>query len=287
MVRIDSHQHFWHYNAAEYAWIDDSMSDLKRDFLPTDLKPELERSGFDASIAVQARQTVEETRWLLKLAEASPFIAGVIGWVDLRSPDAGSQLRAFSQNPKLLGVRHIVQSEPDERFLLQPDFLRGISLLEEFDLTYDVLIYPRHLPVATEFVRQFPGQHFVLDHLAKPLIKTRTMHPWSSGIRELAKSPNVFCKLSGLVTEADWKSWKPEHIVPFLDVALECFGPERLMIGSDWPVCTVASSYYQVMHLVIDYLGKYPSEMREAILGGNAETLWKLSSRNANFLRTP
>jgi L-fuconolactonase len=283
-VRIDAHQHFWRYAPEEYEWIDDSMSCLKRDFLPADLKPELDRSGFDASIVVQARQSLAEARWLLDLAEASPFIAGVVGWVDLRSPEVHSQLTEFGRNAKLLGVRHIVQSEPDDRFLLQPEFLRGIAVLEEFDLTYDILIYPRHLAVAAEFVRQFPRQRFVLDHLAKPFIKPGILHPWDSDLRELAKFPNVFCKLSGMVTEADWKSWKPEHFQPYLESALECFGPERLMIGSDWPVCTVAGSYSQVMSIVIDYLARYPEKVGSAILGGTAEKLWNLS---AHSLRVP
>ena len=282
-MRIDAHHHFWRYNSDEYDWIDDSMSCLRRDFLPGDLKPELDRAGFDAAIAVQTRQTLEETKWLLELAEASPFIAGVIGWVDLRSPNLRAQLQEFARNLKLLGVRHIVQSEPDDRFLLQPEFLRGIHVLEEFDLTYDILIYPRHLAVATEFVQHFPRQRFVLDHLAKPLIKSGSLEPWSSGIRDLAQFPNVFCKLSGLVTEADWKSWKPEHIAPYLDVALECFGPGRLMIGSDWPVCTVAGSYYQVMNIVMEYFSSYPGQVRNAILGGTAEKFWKLEARD--FLR--
>src|SRR5437868_6081251 len=192
-MRIDSHQHFWRYNPDEYGWIDDFLVALRRDFLPADLQPELVASGFDACIAVQSRQSLAETRWLLELA-ASPFIVGVVGWVDLRSPDVRSQIAEFAKNPKLLGVRHIVQSEPDDRFLLQPDFVRGISLLEEFGLTYDILIYPRHLPVATEFAKRFPRQRFVLDHLAKPAIKARELVPWEKELRELARLPNVFCK---------------------------------------------------------------------------------------------
>jgi L-fuconolactonase len=178
----------------------------------------------------------------------------VVGWVDLRAVDVRRQLAEFAGNPKLVGVRHVGQSEPDDRFLLQPDFLRGIAALEEFDLSYDILIYPLHLPVAAEFVQRFPRQQFVLDHLAKPSIKSGSLHPWTSGVRELAKFPNVLCKLSGLVTEADWQTWKPAQITPYLDVALEYFGPDRLMAGSDWPVCTVAASYSQAMGLVIEYL---------------------------------
>ncbi len=225
MMRIDAHQHFWVYNQREYAWIDDSMASLRRDFLPNDLKPELERNGFQGSVVVQARQTLEETRWLLELATDTSFILGVVGWVDLRSPGVRSQLEALAGNPKLVGIRHIAQSEPNDRFLVQPEFLRGISLLGEFDLAYDILIYPKHLPVAAEFVRRFPRQRFVLDHLAKPLIKSGNLRPWERGMRELGTFPNVFCKLSGLVTEDDWQNWKPEHIAPYMDVAFESFGP--------------------------------------------------------------
>jgi len=275
-MRIDAHQHFWRYNADEFGWIDDSMSSLRRDFGPDDLKPELERAGFQGSIAVQARQSLEETRWLLELAEDSPLILGVVGWVDLCSPDVRLQLQTFAGNPKLIGIRHLVQSEPDERFLLLPEFLRGISVLEEFDLTYDILIYPQHLPVAVEFVRHSPRQRFVLDHLAKPLIKSASIHPWEAGIRELAKFPNVCSKLSGMVTEADWQNWRPEDLKPYLDIALDNFGPERLMIGSDWPVCTVAASYKQTMSVVLDYLYKYPVNVQDAVLGGNAQRFWKL-----------
>ena len=275
-MHIDAHQHFWIYDPREYEWIDDSMAVLRRDFLPHDLKPELERAGFQGSIAVQARQTIEETRWLLELAESSPFILGVVGWVDLQSPDVRSQLQAFAKNPKLVGVRHVVQGEPDDRFLLRPEFLRGISALEEFDLAYDILIYTRHLPVAAEFVRRFPRQRFVLDHLAKPPIKNGALEPWTRGIRELAEFPNVLCKLSGMVTEADWRQWKPEHMAPYLDVAFECFGPQRLMIGSDWPVCTVASPYDRAMDVVKDYLASYPAAEQVAVLGENARRFWKL-----------
>ena len=275
-MHIDAHQHFWRYERREYGWIDDSMAVLRRDFLPADLKPELDRSGFQGCIAVQARETLEETRWLLELAERAPFIFGVVGWVDLRSPRLPFELKSFAGKSKLVGVRHIVQSEPDERFLLQPDFLCGVSLLEEFDLAYDILIYPRHLPVAAEFVARFPRQRFVLDHLAKPPIESGAVDVWARGIRELASFPNLFCKVSGLVTEADWQSWTPEDMRPYLDVAFECFGPSRLMIGSDWPVCTVAAPYSRVMDVVKNYISKYAVEERNAVLGGNAAKFWRL-----------
>jgi L-fuconolactonase len=277
-MRVDAHQHFWKYNPAEYEWIDDSMVAIRRDFLPEDLEPQLERNEFQGSIAVQARQTLEETRWLLELANRSSKILGVVGWVDLCSPDVCSQLSEFTRNPKLVGIRHIVQSEPDNRFLLRPDFLRGITTLEEFDLAYDILIYTKHLPVAAEFVERFAKQRFVLDHLAKPAIKLREIESWAAGVRGLAAFPNVFCKLSGLVTEADWQRWKPEDIAPYLNIAFEAFGASRLMIGSDWPVCLVAGSYHRTIDVVKNYLQGYPAETRDAVLGENARCFWRLKA---------
>ena len=275
-MRIDAHQHFWLYNPDEYSWINESMAKLRRDFLPRDLKPELERAGFPGCVAVQARQTLEETHWLLKLAAESPFILGVVGWFDLRSPQLRSDLEALASHPKLVGVRHIVQSEPDDNFLLRPDFLRGISMLEEFDLAYDILIYDKQLPAAAEFVRQFPRQRFVLDHLAKPQIRNQRLQPWTQGIHNLAAHANVFCKLSGLVTEADWQNWKPDDLVPYLDVALKCFGPDRLMIGSDWPVCTVAASSSTAIDAVKQFLDLRNVKETEKVLGGNAQQFYKL-----------
>ena len=276
MMFIDSHQHFWRYDAREYGWIDDSMKSLRRDFMPEDLEPELERNGFHGCVAVQARQNLAETRWLLELAGSHPFIKGVVGWVDLRSPELRLQLESLCGNPKLAGIRHIVQSEPDNRFLMQSDFLSGIAVLQEFNLTYDILIYPRHLSVAAEFVAQFERQRFVLNHLAKPDIRGRELATWSRSIRELAKFPNVYCKLSGLVTEADWDKWAEEDFAPYLDVAFECFGASRLMIGSDWPVCTVAGSYSRVLDVVKNYLAKVPLEAREAVLGKTAGEVYRL-----------
>jgi L-fuconolactonase len=212
----------------------------------------------------------------LELADQNPFIAGVVGWVDLRAENVREQLATFATSPKFLGVRHVVQAESDDQFLLRPDFLRAIAALQEFDLTYDILIYPRHLPIAFEFVQRFPEQRFVLDHLAKPFIKAQTVEPWASQLRELAKNPNVFCKLSGMVTEADWKNWKAEHFRPYLETAFEAFGPDRLMIGSDWPVCKVAGSYGQVMSVVLDFLDQHTPDAREKILGGNAQRVWRL-----------
>jgi L-fuconolactonase len=275
-MRIDAHQHYWIYNADEYAWIGESMAAIRRDFLPAELKPELKKNGFDGSVVVQVRQTLEETAWLLELAEQSPNIVGVVGWIDLCSPEAPSQLKRFAKYPKLVGVRHIVQGEPDDRFLLRPDFRRGIALLADFNLAYDVLIYTRHLSVAVEFVERFPNQRFVLDHLAKPPIKNGEIEQWANGIRRLAEFPNVFCKLSGLVTEADWQSWTPEQIHPYLDVGFAAFGPGRLMIGSDWPVCLCAASYSRAVNVVKEYIDRHHPDSRDEVLGGNAQRFWGL-----------
>jgi L-fuconolactonase len=275
-MRIDSHQHFWRYTAAEYPWIDDSMAALRRDCLPSDLRREMDGAAVDACVSVQARQTLDETRWLLELADAHPFVAGVIGWVDLQADEAAGQLEEFVDHPKFLGVRHIVQGEPDDRFMLRPAFCRGISLLEDRDLTYDILIYPKHLPAAAELVSRFRRQRFVLDHLAKPDIRAGGIREWEHGIRELATSPLVYCKLSGLVTEADWRRWTPEDIRPYLDVAFECFGAHRLLAGSDWPVCTVAAGYGRTMSLIDDYMADRSAAERDAVMGGNAARLWRL-----------
>jgi L-fuconolactonase len=276
VTRVDAHQHFWRYDPAEYAWIDDAMAALRRDFLPADAAREMAAAGVDACVAVQARQTLEETRWLLALAGTHPLIAGVVGWVDLQADDAHAQLERLASNPKLIGVRHIVQSEADDRFLLRPAFCRGIALLEAFALTYDILVYARHLPVVVEFVARFERQPFVLDHLGKPDVRRGEITTWEKDIRRLAACPNVFCKLSGLVTEADWERWTAAQLRPYLDVAFDSFGVGRLLLGSDWPVCTVAASYAHTLGVVTDYLSRHSAEDRAAVLGGNAQRLWNL-----------
>lgn len=276
VMRIDAHQHFWHYDLSEYGWIDGSMAALRRDFLPVDAHSEMTRAGFDACVAVQTRQTLEETRWLLALADAHPFIAGVVGWVDLQASEARAQLDRFAAHPKFVGVRHIVQSEPDDRFLLRPEFCRGLAALKEYGLAYDILVYSRHLPVAAELAGRFADQRFVLDHLGKPDVRQGEVRLWERDMRTLADCPNVWGKLSGLVTEADWNTWTPGQLRPYLDVAFDCFGPDRLMIGSDWPVCTAASGYARTMAVVVDYLAGRPAHEREAVLGGNAQRFWNL-----------
>ena len=280
-MRIDAHQHFWRYDAAEYGWIDEPMATLRRDFLPPESAELMAAAGVDACVAVQARQSIEETRALLALADAHPSIAGVVGWIDLQADDVRAQLEEWSAHPRLVGVRHIAQSEPDDRFLLQPAFCRGIAELDEFGLAFDLLIYTRHLPVAAELVSRFPRQRFVLDHLAKPPIARGEIREWERDLRRLAGCPNVYAKLSGLVTEADWSRWTTRDIAPYLDVAVDAFGASRLMIGSDWPVCLVASDYARTMHLVTDYVAALPERDREAILGGNAARFWRLDETRA------
>ena len=275
-MKIDSHQHFWIYNPSEYGWISDDMQILKKDYLPGQLQKELFSVGFDGSIAVQARQTLEETKWILGLAEQNSFIKGVVGWVDLCSPEIEEQLAQFSKHPKLVGVRHVVHDEPDDNFILREDFLNGISHLKKFGLAYEILIFPRHLPNTIQFVSQFPEQLFVLDHIAKPLIKDKKVSPWKEGIEKLAGFKNVYCKLSGMVTEADVKNWKQEDIIPYLDIVFDAFGPDRLMIGSDWPVCRVAGLYQQVMEVVLNYIGTYSEEDKNKILGKNALRVYRL-----------
>ncbi len=268
-MKLDSHQHFWSYDAAQYPWIP-AGSPLHRDWLPADLAPLLASAGLEGCIAVQARQTLAESRWLLELAEHHALIKGVVGWVDLRSPQVGAQLAEFAAHPFFVGVRHVIQDEPKDDFALGAAFLRGIGELRAHRLTYDLLIYPRQLPAAIALAKRFPEQPFVLDHIAKPPIKTGALSPWREQIRELAQSPNVLCKVSGMVTEADAKAWQPADFRPYLDVVFEAFGEDRLMFGSDWPVCLLAADYARTFALVRDYLAPLSAAVQAKVLGENA-----------------
>ena len=269
-MRIDAHQHFWRYRPETHAWISESMAVLKRDFLPRDLEPLLRARGFTGCVAVQAAQSVDETRFLLELAARHPFVRGVVGWVDLVSPDLDRQLEHFSRDRRFRGVRHLAQDEPDERWLARPDVVRGIGALRRFGLTYDILVHARQLPSALELVRHLPDQPFVLDHAAKPEIRAGRLEPWRSDLRTLAAHANVACKLSGLVTEAAWEGWTAEGLRPWLETALECFGPQRLMIGSDWPVCLLAGDYDRVVGVAADFIASLTADEQAAILGANA-----------------
>jgi L-fuconolactonase len=268
-MRIDSHQHFWRYSAEQYPWIQPDWS-IRRDFLPADLEPLLAAAGIDGTIAVQARQSLEESRWLLELADESPIIKGVVGWVDLRSPVVEQQLDALSRHPKFVGVRHVVQDEPDDDFMLGQEFQRGIAALKAFGLTYDLLVYPKQLPAAIKLVEKFPDQPFVLDHIAKPPIKDAGIDPWREPIQALANFPNCCCKVSGLVTEADWTGWQAEDFKPYLDVIAAAFGVDRLMYGSDWPVCLLAGSYERVFDLAANFAKSFSPADQARFFGGNA-----------------
>ncbi len=270
-MKIDSHQHFWHYNATEYGWINDEMAVLRNDFLPVQLVKELTTIGFDGSIAVQARQSLEETNWLLQLADLHPFIKGVVGWIDLQSEQAEMEIAHFAKHPKAAGVRHVIHDEADVNFMLQPSFMGGMKMLEPYQLTYDLLIFPIHLDATIQFIPHFSEQQiFVIDHIAKPLIREGILSPWKEKMTLLASYPNVFCKVSGMVTEANWQMWRTEDIRPYLDVVFETFGTERVMIGSDWPVCLLAGNYGEVMAIVTDYIAEFSESEKAMILGGNA-----------------
>ena len=275
-MRIDAHQHFWNYSAAEYPWIGAGLERLARDYLPSDLEPLLAAKQIDGSVAVQARQSVEESLWLLALAKAHPLVKGVIGWVDLRSDRVGDELRVLAANPTFVGVRHVVQDEPDPRFVLGEGFIRGLRQLRQHGLTYDLLLYPSQLPAAVELVALLPEQPFVVDHLAKPRIATGEIADWDRDIRAIARHENVCCKVSGMVTEAVRQGWRRDDFTPYLDVVLEAFGPERLMFGSDWPVCLLAGEYADVAAIPRDYFSRLSATEQRMVWGDTAARFYGL-----------
>jgi L-fuconolactonase len=275
-LRIDAHHHLWRYSRKEYDWIGPGMEAIACDFGPADLLHELCACGIEGSLAVQAQQSLEETDWLLTLAEQAQFIRGVVGWAPLASADLVEVLERWSGRNKLKGLRHIVQSEPDDEFLLRSDFNRGIEAIARRGLVYDILIYERHLPAAIRFVDGHPNQVFVLDHVAKPRIKDHQLEPWRSCLAELAKRENVYCKLSGMVTEADWKSWTADDLRPYAEVALDVFGAERLMFGSDWPVCLLACGYEKWFATAQDLLASLSKAEKDLVLGGVAAKVYSL-----------
>jgi L-fuconolactonase len=279
-MKIDSHQHFWKYSPDDYPWIGAGMERLAHDYLPADLEAVARAEGITGSVAVQARQSLVESRWLLELAERQPFIRGVVGWVDLRSDRVADDLAALAPHEKFVGVRHAVQDETDPRFLLGEAFVRGLRHLHQFGLTYDLLLYPQQLPAAVELAGLLPEQPFVLDHLAKPRItspiKTSEFAGWRRDIEALAHHGNVCCKLSGLVTEAAWRQWQPVEFRPFLEVALTAFGPERLMFGSDWPVCLLSADYADVAAIVRDFIAPLSPAEQAQIWGGTASRFYAL-----------
>jgi L-fuconolactonase len=275
-MKIDSHHHFWNYDPVEYSWMNQDMGVLKRDFGPIDLKKEIEEAGIDGVVSVQASQTMAETDALLKHAAEEEFIKGVVGWFPLAIEEVADLIASYSANPLLKGVRHVVQDEPDDRFILGSEFNRGVACLKEFDLVYDILIYERQLGSAIEFVDRHPELVFVLDHVAKPRIKDKAMEPWSSLMKKMAQRPNVSCKLSGMATEGDWKNWTEQQIVSYMEVALDAFGPNRMMFGSDWPVALLAVDYQRWAAIVKAFISTLSEDEQSAILGDVAARVYKL-----------
>lgn len=274
-MTIDSHQHFWKYDPIRDAWIDDSMQVIRKDFLPQDLQPILKQNNIDGCIAVQADQSETETEFLLRCAQTNPFIKGVVGWVDLLKNNVEDRLAHYSQNNLFKGVRHIVQAEAND-FMLREDFQNGISKLEQFNLTYDILVFPPQLKAAIALVNKFPNQKFVLDHIAKPYIKDGKIDGWKQDIQELAKTPNVHCKVSGMVTEADLTGFETSDFIPYLDVVFEAFGTDRILYGSDWPVCLLAATYHEQLNIVQHYVADFSSKDQEKIMGLNAGSFYNL-----------
>ncbi|WP_242084331.1 amidohydrolase family protein [Aestuariivivens sediminis] len=272
-MTLDSHQHFWNYNPVRDAWIDDSMATIRKDFLPQDLQSVLKKNGIDGSIAVQADPSETETEFLLSCAKTSPFIKGVVGWVDLLNDNLEERLSHYSKNKLLKGVRHIVQAEPND-FMLRTDFQHGISKLERFNLTYDILVFPYQLNAAIKLAHRFPNQKFVLDHMGKPFIKTGEIDQWKKDIIALSKASNVYCKVSGMVTEADLTQWKISDFKPYLDVIFEAFGTDRVLYGSDWPVCLLAAKYEQQLRIIQDYIGAFSKHEKAKIMGINARDFY-------------
>lgn len=276
-MKIDAHQHFWNYNPTRDAWITDDMRMIRTNFTPYDLLRELKENGMDGSVAVQADTSENETAFLVDIAERHDFVKGVVGWMDLCSEFAGDRLEFYHRtSKKIKGFRHVVQAEPDDNFLLREDFCRGISLLKKYNFTYDILIYPKQLSAAIRFAEKFPDQPFVIDHIAKPDIKNKKIEPWASQMKEIGKFPNVYCKLSGMITEADWGQWEPDDLKPYLDIVFESFGTKRLMFGSDWPVCLVAGTYSKVKKIITDYIQQFDVEAQNNIMGNNAIRFYNL-----------
>jgi L-fuconolactonase len=277
MLRIDAHQHFWKFDPIRDSWITDDMKVIQKDFFPADLKPVLKAARMDGCVAVQVDQSEDDNDFLLDHAARHDFIKGVVGWVDLQSPLVEERLNHYQRYPKMKGFRHILQGEKDRALMLKPAFKRGIGLLQQFGYTYDILIYPDQLGYARDFTAAFPDQPFIIDHIAKPYIKDKKIiDEWKAAIKAVAAHGNVYCKISGMVTEADWKNWKKEDFSPYLDTVLKAFGTARVIFGSDWPVCLVAASYPQMLEIVEDYFSSFSKNEQAAFFGGNAMKFYNL-----------
>jgi L-fuconolactonase len=275
VLKIDSHNHFWQYHPVKDAWITDDMKIIKCDFMPNDMQPLLAENAIDGCVAVQASQSEAETNFLLTLAENNSFIKGIVGWVDLSNSNCAQRLEHFTQYKKIKGFRHIVQAEPDG-FMLNEKFCNGINALQNFGFTYDILIRQHQLKEAIDFVKKFPEQHFVIDHIGKPDIKNASIADWAKNITEIARQPNVYCKVSGMVTEADWYYWKPDDLKDYLDTVVNAFGMQRLMFGSDWPVCLLATTYTQWCRILQGYFQQFSVEEQSMFWGGNTTKFYNL-----------
>jgi len=277
---IDAHQHFWQRSQPfDYAWLDaPDLSPIRRDYLPDDLKPHLDTTGVRQSIFVQTQHSVAENRWVLGMAEQNDWLAGVVGWVDLASEVCEEQLLEFQNHPKFVGVRHITQDELDDDFIVRPGVLRGLKVLEKHGMPFDLLFYVRHLKHVDQLARELPGLPMVINHLAKPRIRDRSMEDWLPAFKVASRHENVFCKLSGMITEADWVHWKPADLKPYVDAALEHFGPSRCMYGSDWPVCELAGSYERVYAALREALGDLSEEETFEILEGTARRFYGIAN---------
>jgi L-fuconolactonase len=275
-MKIDTHQHFWKYHPVKDAWITDDMAVLQQDYFPEQVWPLMKACGVAGCVAVQADQSEDETLYLLECAERFPFIQGVVGWIDFKDPKIQKRLYHFAQFPKLKGFRHIVQAEPNEQFLLEPEFCNGIAALAPYNFTYDILIYSKHIPAAVSFAKKFPEQNFILDHLAKPNIREGEFETWKQEIEGFRDLKHVSCKLVGLTTEADWKHWKLEEFTRYLDVVVSVFGVDRLMFGTDWPVCLVGASYQQTCEILEHYMRSWPAEDQEKVWSLNAKRIYNL-----------
>jgi L-fuconolactonase len=277
MLKIDAHQHFWQFDPVRDSWITGDMSVIRRDFMPDDLLPILQRNDIDGSVLVQTCQTEEDNHFMLQLAKQNSFIKGIVGWVDLCADNIEERLHYYREyTPKMKGFRHVLQAEPDETFMLTKKFKRGISLLNSYGFAYDILIYPVHIKYAAALVAEFPEQRFVVDHLAKPLIKTGEIASWKRNIEALAQYQNVYCKVSGMLTEADWYSWRTEDFTPYLDVVFNAFSTNRVMYGSDWPVCMLAGGYNRALEILQIYISRFSQQEQEQFFGGNAIEFYKL-----------
>ncbi len=272
---IDAHQHFWEYNPVKHDWIDDEMALIRKDFLPSHLLPVLQKNKIEGTVAVQADQTENETNFLLKLAKENSFIKGIVGWVDLRADNIKERLAHYAQFNTVKGFRHVLQGQ-EPSFMLQSDFIRGIASLSAFNFTYDILIFPNQLTAAFQLVKQFPNQLFVIDHIAKPYIKAGLVEEWKRDMKMIAQFDNVYCKISGLVTEAKYHQWKKEDFTPYLDVVIDAFGINRIMYGSDWPVCRVAASYEQTMGIVKEYFFPFTTNEKALFFGKNTTQFYHL-----------